>query len=192
MFTFFYAHIPLPVYIHKRPYAYISLTRRPYTYTDFTPYSYKCLHPAQPIYALNMFTYSYTHIHIYFFVLPRPHLPYTCSRTSRSIYLFYFTDFDAHMQPIYVALHFRLFNEEIYAPYIVIYSYAMYDQYISTNIETHVRHIYIFYAHIPIHLYIFLSTYTYTCLHTSLPALTCLKPSTTIYPRGMFNCMRHI
>jgi hypothetical protein len=33
-------------------------------------------------------------------------------------------------------------------------------------------HIYIFHDHIPIHLYVFLRPYTYTCLHTFTPVFT--------------------
>jgi hypothetical protein len=54
--------MPIPVYID------VQIAKR---ILRLRPYPFKCLLPAKPIYTLNMFTYSSSHLPIYVYIVPR-------------------------------------------------------------------------------------------------------------------------
>jgi hypothetical protein len=163
MITYIYALIPIHVYILLHTYTFTFLhTRTPICLDNHLAiynlrlriYSYKRLHPAKPIYALNMFTYSHSHILIYVFIHPHLYMPYTCSHTSRSIYLYWYTDFDAHMQPIHVYIHLPLYTRHTKL-YIPIYDVIYDNQYILVQTSKPIYPIYILIYYTSIHQYIY-------------------------------------
>jgi len=106
-----------------------------------SPYVYRCLHISKHIYAIYMFTCIYGHIcPINVFILRSSYTPYTCLHTSTTTNALYILTYGPCT---YICVHFI-------AP-IYIYMYANFD------------------AHIPIHYYIFLGPFNYTCVCTSRP-----------------------
>jgi hypothetical protein len=61
-FKYIHAHMPIPVYID------VQIAKG---ILRLGPYTLKCLLPAKPIYSLNMFTYSSSHLLIYVYIDPR-------------------------------------------------------------------------------------------------------------------------